>query len=89
MTSITGYLWGLPVLGVARVFDGENFAFVAAARAQVGIAGFQLQVEAFAAGPAFVVFEFDFAVETPIGVGRGTENLPRFARDGEGVADED
>jgi hypothetical protein len=53
---------GLPILGMTQFLDPENFFPVGLPRLKVGIAGFELEINSFSAGLAFVVLEFNLAV---------------------------
>src|SRR5499426_3840055 len=74
---------------MALVFNGKDFRVVALAGGEVGIAGLELQVDALAAGFAVVVLELDFAINAPVGVRSGAENLSCLSGNSERMADED
>src|SRR5262245_48127888 len=71
------------------VLNGEDFRVVTLARGEVGITRLELQVEALAAGFAVVVLELDFAINAPIGVWDGAENLPCLSGNSERMANQD
>jgi hypothetical protein len=56
----------LPVIGPMRVFDLEHLRAIAPAFVEVGVARLELHIEPFAASAALIVFELDFAIDSPI-----------------------
>ena len=83
--EVDGVGLGLPIFGVMSFFDTEYFLAICLAFGEVGVAGLDLQIDAFAGGFAFVVFEFDFGVDSVVGAVVFTIDLVRFSGDGFGV----
>ena len=67
----------------------ENFATIALAGPQIGVAALQLNVDLLAAWLAIFVLEFNFAINTVVEHGQRPEDLICLARNGHHVADED
>jgi len=70
---------GLPIFGMARVLDVEDLDVIALAPSQIAAAGFELKIEAAVARFALVVIKLDLAINAPVAIGRGSENVSGFA----------